>query len=64
MFTTSLIILGIGIVFLAMAGISFRLRAVFNKPAWNGATLPFLWIGLIFALIGGAMVAIFYSPQP
>jgi hypothetical protein len=51
----------IGAGFLSLAGITFRLRALLNKPAWGGATLPFLWLGLIFVIPGTLMVILTYN---
>ncbi|MDR2458314.1 MAG: hypothetical protein LBD41_07575 [Clostridiales Family XIII bacterium] len=49
---TSLVIFGIGVFFLAIGSISFRVRAVANKKAWGGITLPFILIGIVLIIIG------------
>lgn len=60
LFLLSIIILFIGFFFMAMSGVSYRWRAFRNKPAWNGNTLVFLAIGLVFFIAGLALVYIFY----
>ncbi|MDR2063440.1 MAG: hypothetical protein LBQ02_01440 [Candidatus Nomurabacteria bacterium] len=61
MLIVSLVVFMIGAGFLSLAGITFRLRALLNKPAWGGATLPFLWLGLIFVIPGTLMVILTYN---
>lgn len=51
LFLFSIIILFIGFFFMGMSKLSFKWRAFTNKPAWNGATIPFLMIGLVFFII-------------
>jgi hypothetical protein len=51
----------IGAVLLGLCGISFRLRAITNKPAWNGATLPLLLMGLLFLVPGIILLAVSYA---
>ncbi|ACA56234.1 hypothetical protein ACLD43_11135 [Clostridium botulinum] len=60
LFLFSIIILFIGFFFMGMSKLSFKWRAFTNKPAWNGATIPFLMIGLVFFIIGLILVYIFY----
>ena len=60
LFLLSVIILFIGFIFIGMSGMSYRWRAFTNKKAWNGNTLVFLRIGLIFFIIGLALVYMFY----
>lgn len=45
-----------GIVFSGIGGMSFRFRAITNKPAWGGLTSPFMILGIIALVIGGAIV--------
>jgi hypothetical protein len=58
----SLIVLFLGLAFLAISTMSFWLRAIANKPAWGGLTLKALIIGLILGLTGLVMVYFNY-PQ-
>lgn len=60
LFLFSIIILFIGFFFMGMSNLSFKWRAFTNKPAWNGATIPFLMIGLVFFIIGLILVYSFY----
>lgn len=60
LFLLSIIILFIGFLFMGMSGVSYRWRAFRNKPAWNGNTIVFLAIGLIFFISGLILVYIFY----
>jgi hypothetical protein len=57
----AVVILFIGFGSLALSGISFRMRALLNKRAWHGMTLPFLWIGLITAAIGLTILLLTYQ---
>ena len=61
MLNVSIAVFGAGAALLALSGISFKLRALMNKPAWGGKTLPLLTIGLPLAAAGGVMLAIFYK---
>ncbi|MDR2162963.1 MAG: hypothetical protein LBO70_03355 [Clostridiales Family XIII bacterium] len=60
MFFISLVAMGIGILFLALASISFYFRAYTNKRAWHGKTIPFTVVGLIFLIPGAVMLYITY----
>lgn len=60
LFIFSIIILFIGFLFMGLSGASYRWRAFRNKPAWNGNTLTFLAIGLVFFIAGLVLVYIFY----
>ena len=59
-FNISIVVTLIGMVFLGLAGISFRLRALANKKAWNGLTLPFAIIGLPVLIVGLVMLYFTY----
>ncbi|MDR2380733.1 MAG: hypothetical protein LBE08_06110 [Bifidobacteriaceae bacterium] len=59
--TVALVIFGIGVLFLALAGIWFRVRAVANRPAWGGGTVPLAVIGLIFVIPGLILVYLNYK---
>ncbi len=52
------ILLVLGIVLLAIAGIVFRFRAITNHRAWGGSTVSFLLFGVISLLIGGGFFAL------
>lgn len=54
--TISLAIFFIGVFLLAWSGANFDWRAVRNKRAWNGWTLPLLSVGLPLAIIGLVMI--------
>lgn len=54
----AIIVAAIGIVFCAIAGISFKVRAIANKPAWGGITLKSAVLGVILLLTGLAVVII------
>ncbi|MDZ4417300.1 hypothetical protein ORL59_27675 [Bacillus cereus] len=41
-----------GIVIISLARINFKIRAVANKSAWGGLTLPLALIGLTLFLVG------------
>jgi hypothetical protein len=56
----ALLVLGCGFASLALSGISFRFRALCNKPAWGGPTVPALLIGLAFFTPGLVMVYLFF----
>jgi hypothetical protein len=60
----SLAVFGIGAVFLALAGGWFRVRAIANRKAWNGGTIPLTVVGLIFAGAGLVLIYINYRPAP
>ncbi|MBW4827440.1 MAG: hypothetical protein KZY61_07345 [Clostridiaceae bacterium] len=60
LFMFSIGILLIGFLFLGLGNMSYRFRAFRNKQAWNGKTLPFLVIGVIFFITGIILVYIFY----
>lgn len=47
-----IVIFGAGVVLDAIGGLSFRLRAVMNKPAWGGLTGKVLVPGIILTIIG------------
>ncbi|MBP2098083.1 hypothetical protein [Enterococcus rivorum] len=47
----SLIFFFIGLALLAISGISFRIRALANKTAWGGITIPFALVGIPILLI-------------
>jgi hypothetical protein len=52
--------LGFGMALLAFSGLSFKFRALCNKPAWGGPTVPSLFIGLAFFAPGLIMVYLFF----
>ncbi|MBU5484645.1 hypothetical protein KQI86_09905 [Clostridium sp. MSJ-11] len=60
LFLLSIIVLFIGFLFMGMSSASYRWRAFRNKPAWDGNTLVFLAIGLVFFIMGLALVYMFY----
>lgn len=55
------VLFGVGIVFAAACGMSFRLRAVLNKPAWNGPTLPLLVLALVTLIPGLALMSLYVA---
>ena len=57
----SLVVLFIGIALIAIGGISFRVRAITNKPAWNGITKPFILVGIAIFIVGIVLVYFAYS---
>jgi hypothetical protein len=59
LFMLSLLVLGFGVVLLSLSGISFKFRALCNKPAWGGATVPILFMGLGFFMPGLVLLFIF-----
>jgi hypothetical protein len=61
MTVVSVVILFVGFGLLAMSGISFKMRALLNKQAWGGMTLPFLWIGLLVTAAGLVMLFLTYK---
>ncbi|MDR1969985.1 MAG: hypothetical protein LBQ11_01395 [Candidatus Nomurabacteria bacterium] len=52
LFITSLIVLGTGAALAAAGSVSFFVRAVLNKKAWDGLTRPLLATGAIVAIVG------------
>jgi hypothetical protein len=56
----SLLVLGFGMALLAFSGLSFKFRALCNKPAWGGPTVPSLLVGLAFFAPGLVMVYLFF----
>lgn len=50
-------IFAIGFIFAGIATISFKIRAIANKTAWGGITIPFGIIGFIALVLGTVMVA-------
>lgn len=60
LFIMSIAVLFIGFFFLGLSGGVYEWRAFTNKPAWNGLTRPFLYIGLIFFVLGLILIYIFY----
>jgi len=49
-----------GLLIVGLGGIVFRVRAVLNKPAWNGATLPLILIGLPIFVVGLVLMWAWY----
>lgn len=45
-----------GVLCLALGSISFRVRAIANKPAWGGATKPLLLAGILIFAAGLALL--------
>ncbi|MDR2381811.1 MAG: hypothetical protein LBE08_11705 [Bifidobacteriaceae bacterium] len=62
--TAAIIVFGIGAALLAVAGIVFRVRAIANRKAWDGATVPLAVIGLIVTLVGVVAIYFTYKPAP
>lgn len=60
LFLIGIITLFIGFFFIGMGRVFYRWRAFTNKPAWNGNTVVFLVIGLIFLIAGLVLIYIFY----
>lgn len=58
MLNIGIVIFAIGFIFAGIATISFRIRAIANKPAWGGVTLPLGIIGFISLVIGVILIAI------
>lgn len=53
--------LGIGVlgaVLLALGGLVWKVRAILNKQAWNGATKPLIGIGIFLVVVGGALLGL------
>jgi hypothetical protein len=50
-----------GVGFLVLSGIIFRTRALLNKPAWGGAVVPLLCVGLLFFVPGVIVAALTYT---
>ncbi|GEO67741.1 hypothetical protein [Levilactobacillus spicheri] len=48
----------VGFILVSLATISFKLRAITNKPAWGGITLPSGLIGGIALVIGVIIIAL------
>lgn len=48
----------VGFILVSLATISFKLRAITNKPAWGGITLPSELIGGIALVIGVIIIAL------
>ncbi|MDR2357797.1 MAG: hypothetical protein LBD92_06945 [Oscillospiraceae bacterium] len=59
-FAISIIAFFIGAAFLALAGLTFRFRAVANKAAWKGMTLPLLAAGLCILLPSLILIFLLY----
>ena len=57
----SLVVFGVGVLFLADASIMFRLRAIANRKPWDGGTLPLAAIDLIIFLIGVVLIYFNYE---
>ncbi|NLY19978.1 MAG: hypothetical protein GXZ08_01645 [Tissierellia bacterium] len=59
------VLLGFGLLNLAISDWSYGWRAFTNKKAWGGKTVPTLIIGLILLIIGGLMVFVdlYFSNQ-
>jgi len=51
MFQFSVILTFVSFLFLGGASISFRVRALANKQAWGGKTVPFAIIGIILLVV-------------
>jgi hypothetical protein len=49
-----------GAIMLILARISFKFRAILNKSAWGGATLPLVVIGIIITIPALVIVYLFY----
>jgi hypothetical protein len=55
-FNASLVVLGVGVLFLAIAGAVFRVRAIANLRPWNGPVLPLVVLGLPIFAVGLALI--------
>lgn len=53
---TVLFVIGLG--FAVLFGLSFRIRAVLNKRAWNGPTRPFFFLMLLTLIPGIALIGL------
>ncbi|CEI50050.1 hypothetical protein [Propionibacterium freudenreichii] len=53
---TVLFVIGLG--FAVLFGLSFRIRAVLNKRAWNGPTEPFFILMLLTLIPGIALIGL------
>jgi hypothetical protein len=60
--TVALAVFGVGVIFLALAAIWFRVRAIANRKAWGGGTVPLALIGLALFAVG--LVLIYFNYQP
>lgn len=58
--TVSIIIFGIGIIFIALGLASYSIRSFLEKEIWKGLTKPLLFSGLIITILGIIMIYINY----
>ncbi|HDR4605088.1 MULTISPECIES: hypothetical protein [Bacillus cereus group] len=61
MINLSVILSITGIVIMSLARINFKIRAIANKPAWGGLTLPLVLIGIILFFVGMIFAFITHS---
>ncbi len=59
-FYLGLILIIVGIVFTGLSTGSFKLRALMNKKAWEGLTIPSLILGLVSLVLGAILLALNY----
>lgn len=62
-FIGSIIVFFIGAGCLSLSKIVYRMRAVMNKPAWGGSTLPLLFLGVPLTAVGIGLIYLFYPFQ-
>lgn len=58
--TVGIVLMFTGVFFLALSGLVFRFRAISNKQAWGGITIPSAIIGGIIFVISLVIIYIYY----
>lgn len=53
-----IVLFAVGAVFAALFGLSFRLRAIMNKRAWDGPTRPLFSLMLLTLIPGLALIVL------
>jgi hypothetical protein len=57
--TIAVVMFFVGVGFLGLSSIIFILRALSNKPAWEGLTVPLLLVGLLIFI--ASLVLLFFA---
>ncbi|MCH4209151.1 hypothetical protein [Bifidobacterium sp.] len=57
LFWAGTVVLALGFILLVSGGVSFQVRAIRNKPAWDGHTRTLLVWGIAIFIIGVVMSA-------
>ncbi|MFD1230363.1 hypothetical protein ACFQ2P_04800 [Levilactobacillus namurensis] len=58
MLQLGIVIFAVGFVLTGLATVTFKLRALANKPAWGGLTVPSGIVGVVALIIGVGLIGL------